>query len=262
MKGRDIAIFMDGTWCDETDSYVTNILKMHRLTATHVTSLYFRGLGNEFDNNGVFGTITRLVRGAFGTSAKAKMEQAYEGICSAWRPGDTLYLFGFSRGAAIARMLAAHIYEQGINGSKGYTIPIKFLGCFDTVASFGIPGNHINLFKDFRVAKNVHYARHAVAEDETRDMFPITQMNQRNGVRERWFRGDHMDIGGGHKDSGLSDITLKWMIEEAESLGLSFCQGWRSTVHENPCKVPEAHDGVFNTPRVPGHLIQDKFIRF
>lgn len=31
----------------------------------------------------------------------------------------------------------------------------------------------------------------------------------------------HSDVGGGYKDSGLSDIALKWMIKEAGTLGLT-----------------------------------------
>ena len=38
--------------------------------------------------------------------------------------GDTIYIFGFSRGAAIARMFAAHLPYK-----------VKFLGVFDTVAA-------------------------------------------------------------------------------------------------------------------------------
>jgi len=37
-----------------------------------------------------------------------------------------------------------------------------------------------------------------------------------------WFVGVHMDIGGGHKRSSLSDIALLWMKEKAEETGLAF----------------------------------------
>jgi len=32
----------------------------------------------------------------------------------------------------------------------------------------------------------------------------------------------HSDIGGGYEQGGLSDITLRWMVAEAEAVGLAF----------------------------------------
>lgn len=256
---RDIAIFIDGTRMDHTDEHIGNILKMHRLTAPEVTSLYFRGLGNEFDNEGRFGIVGRILGGAFGRGANRKMRAAYDALSAAWQPGDRIFLFGFSRGAAIARMLASHICRQGINGRRA---KISLLGCFDTVASFGLPGNHIDLFKDFHVAPNVVKARHAVAIHEERDMFPITLMNQRKGVKEMWFKGDHCDIGGGHEKTGLSDRTLRWMIYEALRLGLHFDGDWLSTLAVDSLQKPHETNCRFTTPRIGGHLKSDVFTPF
>ncbi|PKR49722.1 T6SS phospholipase effector Tle1-like catalytic domain-containing protein [Thalassospira marina] len=49
----------------------------------------------------------------------------------------TFDVFGFSRGAATARVFANLIAEGRVAGAQ-----VRFLGIFDTVASFGIPGNN------------------------------------------------------------------------------------------------------------------------
>ncbi|MEE8608951.1 MAG: DUF2235 domain-containing protein [Nitrospiraceae bacterium] len=253
---RNIAVFIDGTTNDHTDPNPTNILRMHRLTDPSTTSLYFRGLGNEFDNEGVLGLVGRVFGGAFGAGADAKRDQAYDALSAAWQFGDNLYIFGFSRGAAIARMLAARLNNYGLNGDA---VRINMLGCFDTVASFGIPGNDWNLFKDFHVSDNVEAASHAIALDETRDMFPVSLMNQKLTVREVWFRGDHSDIGGGHDLRGLSDVTLRWMIDNAQWQGLPFLNNWWDVLQEDPLQVPNGTDYKLTSPRVPGVLINDEF---
>ena len=254
---RDIALFVDGTTNDQFDRNPTNILKMHRLTSPEVTSLYIRGLGNEFDNPGLEGILGRVFGGAFGAGADDKMDDAYTVLSAAWQPGDRIFIFAFSRGAAIARMLAMRIYRLGLNGLRP---DIELLGCFDTVASFGIPGNSWNLFKDFHIAPNVKQARHAIALDENRIMFPLTQMNRRDGVEEVWFRGDHSDIGGGHDRSGLSDITLRWMLMEAEALGLQLNSDWLWGLNMEPSQEPYVNTNYRLTePRIPGILVDDEF---
>ena len=37
-----------------------------------------------------------------------------------------------------------------------------------------------------------------------------------------WFPGVHADVGGGYKEIGLSDQTLRWMIDRAANLGAAF----------------------------------------
>ena len=37
-----------------------------------------------------------------------------------------------------------------------------------------------------------------------------------------WFEGAHSDVGGGYRDTGLSDTSLLWMAREAHAAGLVF----------------------------------------
>jgi uncharacterized protein (DUF2235 family) len=88
-------------------------------------------------------------------------------------------------------------------------------------------------FKDYdtNLDGRVCFARHAMAIDETRGDFARVPWGQPsegprpdvNGVKsfvQLWFAGDHSDIGGSYPEdeSRLSDIALKWMVDELESI--------------------------------------------
>lgn len=73
-------------------------------------------------------------------------------------------------------------------------------------------------------------AWHALAIDETRADFDRVKWAEAGDVPDRtgepewlqqmWFAGNHSDIGGSYveDESRLSNITLKWMVEQATSL--------------------------------------------
>jgi hypothetical protein len=105
---------------------------------------------------------------------------------------------------------------------------VHFLGVWDTVGALGIPNDlaFLNLFDDpdrwrFHdtvLGDNVTIARHAMALDERRGSFTVTRwsnVSSHNNAKEMWFPGVHSDVGGGYANTGLSDIALQWMIEEA-----------------------------------------------
>ena len=86
-------------------------------------------------------------------------------------------------------------------------------------------------FYDRYLDPRVRFARHALAIDETRANFqrvqwgskrslPATVANEPEWLKQIWFAGNHSDIGGSYPEdeSRLSDISLKWMLEEALSL--------------------------------------------
>jgi len=41
-------------------------------------------------------------------------------------------------------------------------------------------------------------------------------------LEQTWFPGVHRNVGGGYPDTGLSDISLDWMINKATDIGLCF----------------------------------------
>ena len=260
---RHLLVFMDGTWNDENgvgnDGITTNIYKLfraldgdltnnsipHVITHQKHVALYYRGIGNDDDNN----MVGSWFKGAFGGSEKRIRDSAYCGIVEHYRKGDIISIFGFSRGAATARMLAADLHKEGIvasievhtkeeeNESTGkiekvykryddksdeklMEIEVGFLGVFDTVGAFGIPVDigfgfqKLNLFKNLDVAPNVKKVVHCVSIDESRDPFIPTLCNKAEHVDEVWFAGVHSDLGGGYRHNHLSKIPMAYMIKK------------------------------------------------
>jgi uncharacterized protein (DUF2235 family) len=116
-----------------------------------------------------------------------------------------------------------------------HPVKINFLGVFDTVGALGVPGLtslHYK-FHDVKLGSNVHCARQALAINERRRAFEpclwevpiepdVKYPRKYERVKQVWFEGVHSDIGGGYEEGGLSDITLRWMVTEAEAVGLAF----------------------------------------
>ena len=116
-----------------------------------------------------------------------------------------------------------------------HEVDITCVGVWDTVGSLGIPiglferVNRKYEFHDVTLSSRVKNAFHAVAIDERREPFAPTLWEQpkedegKNWLEQAWFAGVHSDVGGGYPDDGLSDVTLKWMIERVgERTGLRF----------------------------------------
>jgi uncharacterized protein (DUF2235 family) len=174
--------------------------------------------------------VGRVLGGVAGLGGRARVAEAYEQLCKNWAAGDTFIdIIGFSRGAALALDFANKIEDDGIRrlGSKEVVEdkpPIRFLGLWDIVGSFGIPINvgllpfqQINYGHKLFLPDNVEYCLHAMAMDERRQTFRITRVL--NGY-EVWFRGVHSDVGGGNGNVGLSYIALRWMLRKAKAAGL------------------------------------------
>lgn len=112
-------------------------------------------------------------------------------------------------------------------------IPIKCIGVWDTVGSLGIPLRGLrgltrrkHDFHDCELSGTVELAFHALAIDERRAPFKPTLWLEKPKpdqlVSQTWFPGVHSDVGGGYTTSGLSDLTLQWMMDNAELAGLHF----------------------------------------
>lgn len=207
--------------------------------------LYYSGVGNRFDYN----PIIQFLGGATGLGAADVVSRAYLDIMRVYRPGDRIFLFGFSRGAAIARLLARAIDQRGApqtiwslnlfgrhftvwsskrRGNVDLDVPVTVLGCWDTVGAFGIGKNvagiqfqKLDLFKDLTVPDNVEQAYHMVALDELREEFQPTLMEpdpiRPERIVEVWFSGDHANIGGGWSTTKLSDLTLDFQLRRVSS---------------------------------------------
>lgn len=115
-----------------------------------------------------------------------------------------------------------------------HSAKVSFLGVFDTVGALGVPGlQRAPRFHDVQLSRQVERARHALAIDETRLKFAPTlweapedaaadASTEDPRVKQVWFEGAHSDVGGGYRDTGLSDTSLLWMAREAHAAGLVF----------------------------------------
>jgi len=177
---RHILVLMDGTWNDENgkqgSGLVTNVVKLFkslREDPEHQIVRYFRGVGNDDD----YSWWRQLTGGAFARDEERIRLHAFSTIAREYRDGDFLSIFGFSRGAASARMLAGMVGgTSAVKGMGGRGLPekitvetcacsnrtsrafenrfesfdvpsdaqvtpapVSFLGVWETVGAFGIP---------------------------------------------------------------------------------------------------------------------------
>jgi hypothetical protein len=75
------------------------------------------------------------------------------------------------------------------------------------------------------LSKIVENAYHAMAIDEHRELYDVCLWNPdaepEQKLEQRWFIGAHCDVGGGYLERELSNITLRWMQDNAAALGLA-----------------------------------------
>jgi Uncharacterized alpha/beta hydrolase domain (DUF2235) len=127
-------------------------------------------------------------------------------------------IFGFSRGAALARAFSNRVAEklqpaQAGYAFEGYPARINFLGVFDTVASFGMPGKNWGGWKtkDLTIPPHAESCHHYVAAHELRFSFPLDLVRDKGqyhgNMVEKVYPGVHSDVGGGYepKKQGRTD---------------------------------------------------------
>lgn len=222
-------ILMDGTLATLGGPRSSHIATIRRLVrkAGPVRVHYASGL--HWDS-------WRSARAVFtGQGIEDRIAAAYGWLASSWRPGDPIFIFGYSRGAFTARSLAGMIGRVGLltprhaterntrlawrlyqRGGQERTlagfrrrchaeVTIEMVGVFDTVAALGVrlplvwmltEGQH--RFHDHRLGGHVRFGAQALGLDETRAVFqPILwDAAEADRVEQRWFRGCHADIGG------------------------------------------------------------------
>jgi uncharacterized protein (DUF2235 family) len=180
-----------------------------------VGSLYLKGIGRMAQT-----PVGEKVSEAFGIGGFHRIKQAMSRLKKNRQRGDVhIDIVGFSRGAALALSFANHIAQE-LPGQ-----PIRFVGVFDVVGQFGLPGEHINAGHILTLPAIVKTCRHAMAMDESRAFFPLTRLCDKHGkpadsLVELWFRGVHSDVGGGNGNRALNWIALNWMFKHALHVGL------------------------------------------
>ncbi len=256
-ENKNIVVCCDGT-ANEFGDINTNVVHTYDLAIKDEgqTAFYDPGVGTggwEYDES-TFG-LKSLADQATGHGLQKNVEDAYRYLMTCYKTDDHIYLFGFSRGAFTARSLAGMIYKVGLlrkghenlleYASKLYNTspdeeprideiaadfkktfsrncPIYFIGVWDTVDSRVM--NAGKRFADPTLNPDISFAYHALAIDEHRKDFPPCLWTEKPSigqtVEQVWFAGVHADIGGGYKERGLANITLRWMLDKAVNCGM------------------------------------------
>jgi uncharacterized protein (DUF2235 family) len=200
---RNLIFLCDGTLSSIAEGQETNLGLVYRLLSSMGQSASQR---YEYDR-GVQGTGWRKwVNAASGLGINLSICRGYAFLANHYRPGDRIFLLGFSRGAYAVRSLAGMIgriglikrqyateryvrlafrfYEVGSNSMARQhfsahrcheNVAIDMLGIWDTVKSLGLPYPLINRlapmvteFHDDQLGWHIKHGYHAIAIDEDR----------------------------------------------------------------------------------------------
>ena len=253
---RTLVFSFDGTGNEprdaagfKEDESVSNVLKLHVLMGGGLEedrsetrtargdpqeTFYYNGIGTREEGETIplVGSLISRMKKAINSAlapswgdARRILNQAAEDLkASGPTTDDRIVVFGFSRGAALARKFASRTLETDPG------LQVAFLGVFDTVAAMdGVhtKGEEISsdvVFENGTLDPRVRRAVHIVSLDEDRIAFEPTLINRDEEnpgrITEVWFPGVHSDIGGGYWHDGLADVSLRFMIEKCrEHLG-------------------------------------------
>jgi len=258
---KNVIICLDGTGnqFNEDNSNVVKLFRVIERSAGQI-AYYDPGVGTLADPDYRMPLAKKINKGfglAFGSGLTENVEQAYSYLMDHYEQGDRLFLFGFSRGAYTARVLAGFIHCCGLleagcqnlipyamklykadkvdfkimrkfRSTYGRSVKIDFLGLWDSVSTTGWVYNPV--FLPYTTNNgSVLAVRQALAIDEKRSFFKDMRWGDKHrdtqDIKEVWFAGVHSDVGGGYPEaeSGLSKLALKWMIEQvsASKFGLA-----------------------------------------
>jgi uncharacterized protein (DUF2235 family) len=279
---KNIVICCDGTGNEFAESK-SNVVKLYKMLVHDDSQVayYHPGVGTIGARSALTGITrwwTKLIGQAFGYGISDNIADAYQFLMRTFQSGDTLYVFGFSRGAYTARALCGMLHIIGLlrednEGLIPYSIRMikqkkidfgvaadfkktfgreckpHFVGVWDTVSSVGwvynvahFPGTKASHNPDLRII------RHAMSIDERRAFFRQNLFgaahDPQQDIKELWFAGVHSDVGGSYpeSESQLSKIALQWMICEAEPAGLKVDQNRKTDIlgGKPPYVAPDA----------------------
>ena len=115
-KGKSIFLFADGTGNSSAKAFKTNVWRMYEAIDLGLASPGAKVQIAYYDNG--VGTSAfrplRLLGGIFGIGLAANVRRIYSFLCRNYVKGDTIYAFGFSRGAFTIRLVVAIIARFGI----------------------------------------------------------------------------------------------------------------------------------------------------
>ena len=116
--GKNIILLSDGTGNGAAKKNKTNVWRLYEALDLHTPNqiaMYDDGVGSKD------GTVSKVLGGAFGFGLMRNVIEMYKYLCRNYRAddevqasADSIYLFGFSRGAFTVRVLAGFIAHAGL----------------------------------------------------------------------------------------------------------------------------------------------------
>lgn len=214
---RNLVVCLDGTAGEvrhkKKDSNVVRLYGMLDLSdPAKQVAYYDPGVGTFAAPSAwtpIARVLSRLGGLVWGGGLRQNVGEAYTWLIREYRPGDRVFVFGFSRGAFTARALTGMIHRVGIlrpgaenlvsyvvaqyarrGGEKKIdwkpldrygqlfshvvndtkSVPVQYLGVWDTVKAMGI-ARQAPRWPYTRSTPNARRIRHAVSIDETRRPF-------------------------------------------------------------------------------------------
>jgi hypothetical protein len=120
-QGKRIVVCLDGTANQIGAGNLTNVAKFFEMLdkddPARQLAYYDPGVGTlapASAHSSLSRKLDLLFEQAFGLGLKDNVAQAYRYVMQHWRPGDAIYIFGFSRGAYTARALAGMLLRPGL----------------------------------------------------------------------------------------------------------------------------------------------------
>ncbi|KAF8606347.1 kinase-like protein [Ceratobasidium sp. AG-I] len=185
----------------------------------------------------------------------AKIIKAYLFIAEHYRPGDLIYLSGYSSGAFVVHKVAYLISQIGLVSDKGKffqiwqqrgspvappmrgkDIPIEFLIVWDNPNANRFKPNSQMEADILGVAAkelptNVRHALHAVNQYR-KHFVALFQTNCVTDLKEAWFPGSHLGVGRNiSNQTGLRRSSFVWVMDQLiRTSNLPHNKTW----HDNP----------------------------
>lgn len=231
---QDLVVMLDGTLSTLHPDKITNVGQIYQLLselpARDRPMLYYEE-GMQWDR---WKDVLQVMNGV---GINRQIQRAYGWLASRYRPGDRIFLIGYSRGAFAVRSLAGVIDRLGLLKARAATernirdlyrhyrsgpecesaqrfarrfcytdTPIEMVGVFDTVKALGIRLPLLwrltephHSFHSPELSHNVNHGFHALALNETRLAFAPILWREPDGWQGRV---EQMWFRGTHGDIG------------------------------------------------------------
>jgi Uncharacterized alpha/beta hydrolase domain (DUF2235) len=202
---RRLIVCADGTWNWPDGVLETNVIRLVRaitpVDGNGISQLVHYHLGVGTGN-----ILDRIAGGGAGVGLSLSVKSCYGFIVDNYVEGDEIFLFGFSRGAFVARSVAGmigtvgllrkadmekfiHVWDwyaqakedrkeedlAALAPDRHEQVDIQCVGVWDTVGALGIPGSRFCLksfaFYETELGIHVRHAFQALAIDEQRGNF-------------------------------------------------------------------------------------------